>query len=72
MVALETQVALAQALVSKAKALGFRPVIAVRDAYSSVTCRPEQLDRLLSAYRPNDLVTLETLITMGRSKVRVV
>jgi hypothetical protein len=71
MVPFETRVALAEDIASRARALGFATYIEVRDAYSSQTCRPEQLGKILGQYQSGDNVTLETLVQMGRNKVRV-
>jgi hypothetical protein len=72
MIPLENRVALAKAVATRASALGFGPCeYEVRDAYSRESCRGSQLDQLLSQYRPGDNVTIETLVNIGRSKVRI-
>jgi hypothetical protein len=56
----------------KARALGFSQAgFLLRDAYGMEVFTEGKLDELLGQYREGDLVTVDVLLNLGRSKVRV-
>ena len=69
---LEEKREIAEALASKARDLGFNRVgFLVRDSYGGSVFTETKLEDLLGQYRSGDLVTITTLLDLGRTKVRV-
>ena len=72
MLTLEEKREKAESLARKARALGFtRTGFLVRDSYGQEVFAEGKLEKLLGNYRAGDLVTIEVLLNLGRSKVRV-
>jgi hypothetical protein len=62
----------AECLARKARALGFtRTGFLVRDAYGHEVFTEGKIEELLGNYRAGDLVTIDVLLNLGRSKVKV-
>jgi hypothetical protein len=72
MITLEEKREKAECLARKARALGFtRTGFLVRDAYGQAVFTEGKIGELLHQYRAGDLVTIEVLLNLGRSKIRV-
>jgi hypothetical protein len=62
----------AEILADKARALGFRQTgFLLRDSYGQQIFAEGKIAELLSAYRGGDLVSIDVLLNLGRTKVRV-
>ena len=72
MITLEEKRAKAESLADKARALGFTQTgFLVRDVYGQEVFAEGKIGELLGNYRAGDLVTIDVLLNLGRSKVRV-
>lgn len=62
----------AESIARKARRLGFRGVgFCIMDSYGRQIFTEGKLDELLAQYRDGDLVSIDTLLSLGRSKVKV-
>ena len=62
----------AEALATKARKLGFKRVgFLLRDSYGQEVFSEGKIEKLLEEYRAGDLVSIDVLLNLGRSKVRV-
>jgi hypothetical protein len=72
MITLEEKRAKAESLADKARVLGFTQTgFLVRDVYGQEVFAEGKIGELLGNYQTGDLVTIDVLLNLGRSKVRV-